>query len=156
MKPQNLLAVIALGFAACNHPKTIETQTAKPSSIIGTWQLISDKIITNGDTAITYPVKGKPDEMIKMYNNTHFAFIQHDLSKGKIHTPFFSSGAGTYTLKGENYTENLQYCTAREWEGHDFNFKLTIHNDTLVQKGIEKLDSLKINREIVETYVRMK
>jgi hypothetical protein len=94
--------------------------------------------------------------MIKIYNETHFAFTQHDLNKGKIDTPSFSSGAGTYTLKGNDYTEHLQYCTARAWEGHDFSFKLTIHNDTLVQKGIERLDSLKINREIVETYVRKK
>ena len=156
MKPYNLLAIFALGFAACNQSKPAETKPAEQQAIVGTWQLVSDKVITNGDTAITYPVKGKPDEMIKMYNDTHFAFTQHDLSKGKIDTPLFSSGAGTYTLKGDDYTEHLQYCTGREWEGHDFTFKLTIHNDTLVQKGIEKLDSLKINREIVETYVRKK
>ncbi|NCD68779.1 hypothetical protein [Mucilaginibacter agri] len=155
MKSKNLLAILALALAACNQQKLAE-QKAEPSPIIGTWQLISDKIITKGDTVVAYPVKGKEDEMIKMYNDTHFAFTQHDLKKGKIDTPLFSSGAGTYTLKGDDYTEKLQFCTAREWEGHDFKFKLTIHNDTLTQTGIERLDSLKIDRQIIETYVRKK
>jgi hypothetical protein len=153
MKPENLLLLVAVALAACNQPKPAETKTEK-QPIVGTWQLVSDIIITKGDTAIAYPVKGKPDEMIKMYNDTHFAFFQHDLKHGKIDTPFFSSGAGTYSLKGDDYTEHLMYCTARMWEGHDFKFKLTIHNDTLTQRGIEKIDSLKVNREIIETYVR--
>jgi hypothetical protein len=28
-----------------------------------------------------------------------------------------------------------------EWEGNDFHFTITINNDTLVQQGIEKIDS---------------
>ena len=44
----------------------------------------------------------------------------------------------------------------REWEGHSFNFTVTISNDTLIQKGIEKVENLGIDRLIIEKYVRVK
>jgi hypothetical protein len=155
MKPQNLLTILALGLTACNQPKPVEQKNAA-QPIVGTWQLISDVIITKGDTAVTYPEKGKDEMMIKMYNDTHFSFFKHDKKQGKVPSPTYDTGAGTYTLSGTDYAERLEYCNYREWENHDFKFKLTIHNDTLVQRGIEKIDSLNVNHEIVETYVRVK
>ncbi|WDF56008.1 hypothetical protein [Mucilaginibacter sp. KACC 22063] len=154
MKSHHFLILAVLAFSACKQHKSARQQKDEQSPIVGTWQLVSDKIITKGDTAVAYPGKGAPTEMIKMYNETHFAFFNHDLSHGKQKTPLYDSGAGTFKLTGNDYSEHLEYCNEREWENHDFKFKLTVHSDTLVQKGIERIDSLNINREIIETYVR--
>ena len=91
-----------------------------------------------------------------MINDSHFAFAGHDLNKGKDSTAFFSSGSGKYELADSNYTEHLQYCNDRQWEGNDFHFTVTISNDTLIQQGIEKIDSIGVNRLNIEKYIRLK
>lgn len=93
--------------------------------------------------------------MIKIINATHFAFLKHDLTHGKD-SAIYESGAGKYTLEGNQYTEHLDFCNAREWEGHNFQFTVTISNDTLLQTGIEKLENLGVNRLIIEKYARVK
>ena len=155
MKYLSLALLLSMGLMACNQPKPAEQKTTK-NAIFGTWKLISDRMIMKGDTTNTYPVKGSDQVMIKMYNDTHFAFFMHDSKHGKVKMPVYDTGAGTYKLSGTDYSEHLDYCNYREWENRDFKFKLTIKNDTLTQRGIERIDSLKINREIVETYLRIK
>ncbi|MFC4211035.1 hypothetical protein ACFOWA_07580 [Pedobacter lithocola] len=146
------LIIATVFLSACNpSPKVADKVESK---INGTWKLISSLAITKGDTVNTSPPKNV--EMIKILNDTHFAFFKHDLNKGKGADATFDSGSGTYLLMGENYTENLEYCSAREWENHDFNFKVKLNIDTLTQSGIEKIEKLNINREIVEVYVRVK
>ncbi|MEB0249873.1 hypothetical protein QN344_06980, partial [Mucilaginibacter sp. 5B2] len=93
---------------------------------------------------------------IKILNATHFAFMRHDLSKGKVKDAVYTAGGGTYDFKGDKYTEHLAYLNAREWEGRSFDFTVKFKGDTLIQKGIEKIDSLNINHEIIETYVKQK
>lgn len=124
---------------------------AKPV-LSGTWQLVSAKVIAKGDTAITFPVEGQ--KMIKIFNGSHFSFFRHDLDKGKGKSSVFVAGGGTYTLAGEDYQEHLEYFSGRDWEGNDFHFKIALRNDSLIQTGMEKIDSLGINQEIVEIYVR--
>ncbi|WP_374949959.1 hypothetical protein [Mucilaginibacter sp.] len=151
------LLIPAVLLTACKAPVK-ETETGKEGALApiqGTWKLFSAVTVTKGDSVVTYPIKGNKEEMIKVINGDHFAFFKHDL-KGGAGKPIFDSGAGTYKFADDKYTENLDYCNYREWEGHSFDFKVTFKGDTLVQKGIEKIDSLNVNREIVETYVRIK
>lgn len=56
----------------------------------------------------------------------------------KKDTTDFSAGGGRYELNGDKYTEHLEYCSAKEWESHDFHFTVTIKGDTLIQQGVEK------------------
>lgn len=155
MRTYYLASFLLLALASCSNPQKQTTETAQSAGKLdGTWHLISSKSITKGDTTVTTPPKDQ--EMFKMFNATNFAFFTHDLVHGKTAKPVYSSGAGTYTLSGDDYTEHLAYCDARDWENRDFKFKLTVSNDTLVQKGIEKIDSLKVDHEIIETYVRIK
>ncbi|KIO77665.1 hypothetical protein TH53_08485 [Pedobacter lusitanus] len=157
MKFQLLLLAGLTSLAACKDQseKTALSSTALTNqSINGTWKLISSKVTTGTKTEVTYPVKGQ--EMIKSFNGTHFSFFNHDLAKGKVPNPVYNSGAGTYILKGDQYQEHLEYCNHRDWENRDFKFTLTLKNDTIIQKGIEKIDSLNINQEIVEIYSRLK
>ncbi|HKZ68280.1 MAG TPA: hypothetical protein VJ111_18055, partial [Chitinophagaceae bacterium] len=68
----------------------------------------------------------------------------------------FDSGAGRYTLTGDQYTEYLDYCNYREWEGSSFHFKVSVKNDTLIQSGTEKVENAGIDRIIIEKYFRVK
>lgn len=150
MKINALILLSSVCFVSCNN--TESKVNAAPLKLNGTWQLKSSVAITNADTVNTSP--GKGIETIKIFNDTHFAFFTHDLNQGKDSSSVYSSGSGTYSLTGENYEEHLEYCTARAWENHNFKFKLSLNNDTLEQRGIEKIDRLNINREIIETYIR--
>jgi len=120
----------------------------------GTWRLLSGTLIEKGDTMVTDYSKGV--SFIKIINPTHFAFLQHDVKKGKDSTAVFVAGGGTYSLMDSSYTEHLEYCSAREWEGNDFPFSITIRNDTLIQSGIEKVEGAGVNRINIEKYVRIK
>jgi hypothetical protein len=131
-----------------------ESKQEVSSSIHGTWALVSGTIIEKGDTTFTDYTKGK--NAIKIINDTHFSFLNHDLNKGKDSTASFGAGGGKYTLVGDKYTEFLEYCNAREWENNKFEFTVTVQNDTLIQTGVEKIDSIGVNRLNIEKYVKVK
>jgi Cu/Zn superoxide dismutase len=160
MKILTCVIITTTLLTACNNAsqQTSSTQ-AKPaetkSLIQGTWKLISGTTIEKTDTTVTDYTKDK--SFTKVINNTHFAFMGHDLNKGKDSaSAFFSSGGGVYELNDNNYTEHLEYCNDRQWEGNDFNFTIGIQNDTLTQQGLEKIDSIGVNRVNIEKYVRVK
>jgi hypothetical protein len=122
--------------------------------IEGTWKLLSGTLIEKGDTTITEYTGDL--SMIKIINATHFSFLNHDLRKGSDSTAVFSAGGGRYTLSGDQYTEHLEYCSYRQWEGNTFPFTLTISGDTLVQQGVEKIEELGVERLNVEKYIRVR
>jgi hypothetical protein len=132
--------------------------TGKPmppvNPMIGTWELVSGTTIQGKDTTFTDYTKNR--KFLKIINSTHFAFVGHDLTKGKDSLAFYSSGAGTYTLSDSIYTEHLQFCNDRAWEGNDFTFNIVIQNDSLTQTGIEKIEKIDVNRLNIERYVRVK
>ncbi|HMG67768.1 MAG TPA: hypothetical protein VK588_08785 [Chitinophagaceae bacterium] len=154
MKNQIGVTTIFLILVSCNAP--VQNGETKSTSIpiSGSWKLLTGTLIEKGDTVVTDYTKGK--EFIKIINDTHFAFLSHDLSKGKNSDAEYSSGGGGYSLKDSLYTEHLQYCSDRQWEGNDFPFTIKINNDTLVIQGIEKIDSIGVNRVNIERYVRVK
>ncbi len=123
-------------------------------AIAGTWKLLSGTLIENGDTITTDYSKGR--SFIKIINDTHFAFLHHDLHKGKDSAAIYSSGGGTYILKDSIYTESLEYCSDRNWEGNDFEFVLNFAGDTLIQKGLEKIETEGVERLNIEKYLRVK
>ncbi len=140
--------------------------TSKPDQlpIEGTWELIS-ATATEGDT--TYSTFDSGRSMIKILNKTHFAFLNHALnaktdstaavSTGAVSTAApFSAGGGDYTLVDSTYTEHLNYFSDPAWENHSFEFIVNIHSDTLIQKGVEKVEELGIDRIIIEKYTRVK
>lgn len=155
MKIIPLLSLFVLGLAACENKDHGHSHAPAPSPIVGTWKLLTGTLIEKGDTVITDYTGGR--SFIKIINDTHFSFLHHDVNKGKDSAAaVFSAGGGSYTLKDSLYTEHLEYCNAREWEGHDFTFTITMKNDTLVQSGVEKVESAGINRLNIERYVRVK
>lgn len=147
------LFLAALVMAGCGSADPNETKH-ETTALQGTWKLISGTLIEKGDTTVTDYTRNV--SFIKIINDTHFAFLQHDLAKGKDSTASFTAGGGSYVLKDSAYTEKLEYCSAREWEGNEFHFTISIHNDTLVQRGVEKVEAAGVERLNIEKYVRMK
>ncbi len=145
-----LMSVI---FAACNN--NMDHNKAQSSlPLVGTWELISATSTENDSTYSTFDPSLK---MIKIINPTHFAFLSHDLNAGKDTTSAaFIAGGGTYSLVDSIYTEHLDYFIDRAWENNKFEFVVTISNDTLIQKGIEKVEGLGVDHIIVEKYKRIK
>ncbi len=144
--------LITLFGLACRTTTTIKESNQIP--LEGTWKLLSGTLIEKGDTVKTDYTKSVA--FIKIINKTHFSFLKHDLNKGKDSTASFDAGGGTYTLVDSTYTENLDFCNARDWEGNAFKFTVSIHNDTLIQKGIEKIEKSGIDRLNIEKYLRIK
>jgi hypothetical protein len=147
-----VIAVVMLVSCESKTNKTEPKEQFLP--IFGTWRLISGTTIQKKDTVVTDYTKNQ--KAIKIINGTHFCFLIHDLNKGKGTAPSFTAGGGRYTLVGDKYTEFLEYCNDRQWENNKFEFTIAIKNDTLMQKGVEKIDSIGVNRINIEKYVRVK
>lgn len=71
--------------------------------MVGTWKLMTGTLIENGDTTVTDYTKNK--SFIKIINGTHFAFLEHDLSKGKDSAADFVAG-GALILSMTVRTQN--------------------------------------------------
>lgn len=151
MKKQLTFFLLIAVHVSCSSDKEGE---GKRISLEGTWQLVSGTIVEKGDTTVTDYTKDV--SMIKIINTTHFAFLNHDRKKGKDSTKVFVAGGGHYTLAGDQYTEFLEYCSSRAWEGHNFQFRIQLENDTLIQTGIEKVEDAGIERQNIEKFVRVK
>jgi hypothetical protein len=141
-----LLSIVAFVAFSCN-------QTSQPTSLIGTWELIASTSTEKGKTVSTFDSKRK---MIKIINPTHFAFLNHNISADTDSTATpFSAGGGKYTLAGNVYTEYLDYFTDKRWEGNKFEFTVNLLNDTLIQRGVEKVEKLNVDHILIETYKRV-
>jgi hypothetical protein len=154
MKLNTVYIFILIAFISCESNKNPEIPAAPINPMIGTWQLISGTTIQGKDTVVTDYTKNK--KFLKIINGSHFSFVSHDLTKGKDSLAFYTSGAGTYTLADSLYTEHLQFCSDRAWEGNDFAFTILIQNDTLTQTGVEKVDKIGVNRLNIERYAKLK
>jgi hypothetical protein len=152
MKPSLLLLLAAVLFVSCD----LNDRKANNFNLNlnGTWQLVSGTVITKGVSVVTDYTKGQ--KMIKIINDNHFAFLKHNLNVQKDSSNHFDAGGGRYTLVGDKYTEYLDYYSDKNWEGKAFNFRVNFKNDTLVQKGVEKVEKEGIDRQIIEKYVRLK
>ena len=152
MKIKLVTALLAIAFTSCEQKDNSYENKASPIS--GTWKLVSARTITKTDTIVTFPVKNQ--EMIKIFNNDTFAFFKHNTDGLTGDSAVFDAGSGSYKLEGDRYSEHLEYCNYRGWENRDFSFNLRISNDSLIQTGIEKIDSLHVDQQITEIYVRRK
>lgn len=141
-----ILVPVCLMVLGCQTPSG-PSSSALP--VQGTWRLITGTVVTKGVPAVTDYTRGK--SFIKIINDSHFAFLTHDVNVPRDSSNHFDGGGGNYTLKGDQYTERLDYYTDKQYEGKTYTFTLTFHGDTLVQHGMEGPD-----RENTERYVREK
>ncbi|MEA5260775.1 hypothetical protein VB264_23450 [Arcicella aquatica] len=147
-----LTTSIILGGLLCSTMFACKVKEKESLPIIGTWELVSAETIEKDTSFSTFNSKVK---MIKIINPSHFAFLSHPIAKQDSAITFIAGG-GEYTLVDSVYTENLEYFVDKNWENNKFSFVVKIQNDTLMQKGVEKLEKLGIDRIIVEKYIRVK
>lgn len=150
MKSKTVFLVLTVSLLAC----VTQNEKKAGTALMGTWRLLTGTLIEKGDTTVTDYTKNV--SFIKIINDTHFAFLQHDLNKGKDSAAVFVSGGGRYTFIDSVYTEQLEYCSDRAWEGNTFIFTIALKNDTLIQRGVEKVENAGINRINIEKYVKVK
>ena len=136
-----LCIVLLLGIG-CTGPK-------RTNEIQGTWKMIYAEIREKD----SIQVKDLSNtDFIKIINQDHFAFFNQDRGTGDN----FMSGAGSYTIKGTDYVETLDFISLPELRGHEFPFQVRFAGDTLIQQGHEKVEEAGIDRYILEKYIRMK
>ncbi|HEY8938362.1 MAG TPA: hypothetical protein VIM65_24245 [Cyclobacteriaceae bacterium] len=158
MKKTILLLLACLSLFCCK-PSVTKDDSFK-TKLTGSWLLLSSTA-TRKDTVIHNDVPGT--KMIKIINDTHFSFLQHTLNVAPDSAAranrLFVAGGGPYTLTGNHYIEHLEFCSALEYEGNNFEFDLEIKGDTLIQTGIEKLKDIGAGEEnqlLMEKYIRIK
>ena len=76
-------------------------------SMQGTWELVSYKY---GSSASGFTDVRDNIRRLKVINETHFIWVQFDTLSGRIG----SSAGGSYTLKGNEYSEYLEYGLAMD------------------------------------------
>ncbi len=101
----------------------------KPSPMEGVWQLAFEYDISGNHTTTIYPGTSEGSEM-KIWSGNQFTFFGMFV-EDSIYTPVY--GGGTFTLKGNSYTEFVQYHSAPEYQDQTVTLSLEIKNDTLIQ-----------------------
>ncbi|WP_421939263.1 hypothetical protein [Pedobacter sp.] len=146
---QLLFLGCATVFLSCSR-QTEDSST----KIKGSWQLLS--ATTNDKGKLTVTDFTKDQRMIKIINDTHFSFLRHNLSAQAVAAERFDAGGGRYNVKGDEYTEFLDFFKDKNWEGKTFVFKVHFDGDTLIQTGVEKVPEAGVDRIITEKYLRIK
>ena len=136
--------IVIYSFSNCNQ----ETPSITRNTIEGTWKMVSAEIIENDSVKLK---DLSNTTFIKIINKSHFSFFNQENSGNKN----FYSGAGSYVLKGSDYTETLNFTTVEEFKQQQFSFTIRFEGDTLIQSGIEKVSVAGINRHIIEKYIKL-
>ncbi|SEB05947.1 lipocalin-like domain-containing protein [Pedobacter hartonius] len=149
----NIITLLLLTTVLSSCSSSNEQKEKPGTRLKGTWKLVSGTKVSKGLTTFTDYTKDQ--QMIKIINDTHFAFLRHNIKPDAEGKNKFDAGGGRYQLAGDQYTEFLDYYNDRNWEGKKFTFKVTIKNDTLIQTGIEKIEASGIDQTITEKYLKV-
>jgi len=123
----------------------------KKSTLEGTWRCVSMGQQKITDSSFPAMIK---NGNIKTYSKEYFTFVGHfDLDT--ISPDVY--GAGTYTLNGNKYEENIMYHNVKSLIGAKFKAIDEIRNDTLFHSYTDKADSWDLGKSYyTEKYVRLK
>ena len=143
------LILVTILLVSCNNLDQKEKKETPKLALQGTWKLIYGEVKENDSVKVKDLSKA---EFIKIINKSHFAFF----NQPKATAEGFYGGGGSYTLKGNNYKETLNYISVDAVRGHVFPFTVKIVGDTLIQYGLEEVKEAGIHRDIIEKYIRIK
>lgn len=121
------------------------------NSIEGAWDMLSQKVFW-GDT--TYSMKkDDSNHQLKIIYDHHYLFVGQFVSHNDTTNMY---GGGTYSLDNNIYTEKSEYHVAKWLIGTSRAYEVSVHNDTLIQKGLIKSGNHNgIKWSLIETYVRV-
>ncbi len=151
MKKTVFIFVLILGFS-CKDKTAVPVHEGLKKDVgkmtVGTWRLVYGEIREKDSVQIKDLSEA---DFIKIINDDHFAFFNQPKAGGEG----FYAGGGKYTLKGNDYTEILDYIGFDAVRGHKFPFSIEVKGDTLIQSGVEDVPEAGIKRHIVEKYIKI-
>ena len=98
-------------------------------SIAGTWKQVCMEIIENGRST-TNVTNSRNGEQLKSWSKEYFLFAGKTINHNEVSRSF---GNGTYSLVGNNYTEDINVHVSPNYEGIKLKLHLEIKGDTLIQ-----------------------
>ncbi|MGW8315962.1 MAG: hypothetical protein ACWGNV_10205 [Bacteroidales bacterium] len=116
-----LILMSALLTHSCSEPAS--------APIEGTWSLASEYEIRDGLSISIYPGTTRGSEL-KMWSGDRWSLVGI-FFEDSILTDNYAGG--TFTLKGTDYREMVEFHSAPEYQGQTVHLYLEIRNDTLVQ-----------------------
>ncbi|MBN1819176.1 MAG: nuclear transport factor 2 family protein [Prolixibacteraceae bacterium] len=120
--------------------------------IIGNWNMVEVKNVNDGVISSSSP-NDFDGKQIKIWTNSHFSFSGDYVLDG-VKMDYY--GGGTYTLNGNNYTENIDYHARKSIVGTSIKMQLEIKGDTLIQTyPVDDNGYIDQNNYSVEKYVRL-
>lgn len=118
----------------------------------GTWKMVQMQMI-EGSKVTNYFSDRYNVSQIKTWSGNHFMFVgRYQVDT----TTSYRFGVGTFTLKGNLYTEDILYHFDKSYEGRKNMIWLEIKNDTLLHVfPVNDAGEPNKNRHWVEKYVRL-
>ena len=104
---------------------------ANADQLIGNWEL-EYAIYKNQKGEVVGEIKDQDTRSRKILSDQHFAFITWD-KNGK----FIVAASGTYSFKGDAYTETIDVTSEARLMGKTYHFNAAINNDLWIHKGME-------------------
>lgn len=103
----------------------------KDTVLKGTWEL-EYALYKNDKGEVVGEIKGKATLSRKILSEKHFAFITWDKA-GK----FSVAASGTYSLKGQDYSEVVDATSEKRLMGKTYHFNAVVKEDLWIHKGLE-------------------
>lgn len=100
-------------------------------SLEGAWQL-AYAVYKDQSGKVVYEIKGDSDKSLKILSKQHFSFITQ-AKDGK----FAAAGAGTWSVKGNTYTEVVSYASLDRLMGKTYVFQCQLKEGTWIHSGNE-------------------
>ncbi len=121
-----LAAALSAGLGLITLTDAQSAGSQRSKDLVGTWILVG----TSGDVGLAPAEGGR----LKSLTDTHWSITQTDPKNGLV---IFHHG-GTYTLKGNDYVENVEFANASTTNliGKAFKFAIKVEGDTLTLTGI--------------------
>jgi hypothetical protein len=100
-------------------------------SLQGAWEL-TYAVYKDANGKVMEEVKNGSAKSLKILTNRHFSFITQDKDGH-----FLFAGAGTWSVKGNEYTEVVTYSSSKDALGKTYTFKCELRDGVWIHSGHE-------------------
>ena len=122
-----LLIPITICLMAVFVMQSCSSNTTTP--IEGTWRLAYEYEVRNGNSNCIFPGSSKGSEL-KMWTGNRWSLVGVFIEDSVMTDNY---AGGTFTLKGNDYREMVEFHSAPEYLGQTVRLYLEIREDTLIQ-----------------------
>ena len=98
------------------------------ANINGTYKIVYEEVVRNGNSTLI--VYNDENSGLKTWSDKYFMFVSTSKKNSQIQSTY---GAGTYTLSGNEYAENIQHHVAPNFRNITVNMHFEVKGDTVIQ-----------------------